>query len=433
MLSASDGELLTNTDPGSVMGSLLRKYWVPALLSTELKPGEAPVRLQILGERLIAFRSLDNEVGIVGEFCAHRRASLFYGRNEPSGPLGEGCGMRCAYHGWKYDVSGQCVDMPNEPPTSRFKDKIKILSYPSGERGGVIWIYMGNDEAPDLPELEWAMLSGSHRYISKRIQRSNFMQAMEGGLDSSHVSFLHSDAPLWNPPWTHQADGIRKHLKAGNPKFFVEPTDYGLLIGARRVTEEEMYYWRITQWVMPWYSVVPRDEGEPIGAHAWVPIDNENCWVWSINYTPESPLTEDQLDFYRSGGGIHAETIPGSQTPLRNQGNDYLIDRALQKAGVSLSGITGIAMQDAAMQESMGVIVDRREEHLGTTDIGIITARRRLLAEARSLESGNEVVSGRDPKTHRVRSASAILESSASWVDATKNARIADEELYPKD
>lgn len=289
---------------------------------------------------------------------------------------------------------------------------------------------MGNDEVPGLPELEWAMLPDAHKYISRRIQRTNFVQAMEGGLDSSHVSFLHSDAPLWNPPWTHQTSGIRKHLKSGNPKFYVEPTDYGLLIGARRVTDQEKYYWRITQWLMPWYTVVPRDEGEPIGAHAWVPIDDENCWVWSINYLPEQPLRTEQLDFYRNGGGIHAETIPGTLIPVRNQSNDYLIDRALQKSGVSLSGIAGIAMQDAAMQESMGPVADRRQEHLGSTDVGIVTARRRLLAESRALANGNNVVSGRDPATHRVRSASAVLATDASWVEATAGVRLALESLY---
>lgn len=430
MRSSTEGELLTNTQRGSLMGSLLRQYWLPGLLSSELRAGESPQRLKLLDEHLIAFRAEDGTAAIVNEFCAHRGASLFYGRNEGMNSSDGTCGLRCAYHGWKYNSNGQCIDMPNEPPTSRFKERIALKSYRCEERGGVLWVYMGEGDAPGLPELEWAMLDGSHRYISRRLQCCNFLQAMEGGLDSSHVSFLHSDAPLWNPSWTHQSTGIRKHLKAGNPKFFVEATDYGLLIGARRITEQEDYYWRITQWIMPWYSVVPRDEGEPIGAHAWVPVDNENCWVWSINYLPESPLREEQIEFYRGGGGIHAEMLPGTSIPLRNRENDYLIDRTLQKSGLSLSGISGIAMQDAAMQESMGPVVDRTEEHLGSTDVGIVTARRRLLAEARALAAGNRNVSGRNPSQHRVRSASAILAKSASWVEATTQARVALEELY---
>lgn len=430
MLSSDDARMLTITSGGTPMGNLLRRYWIPALLSTELEIGGQPKRVQIMSEKLIAFRSSETEVGVVDEFCAHRRASLFYGRNETEKFSDGKCGIRCAYHGWKYDSSGSCIDMPNEPPTSKFKDRIKLKSYSAKERGGIIWVYMGEDDPPGLPELEWLMLPSTHKFISRRFQRTNFMQAMEGGLDSSHVSFLHSDAPLWNPPWTHQSTGIRRHLKAGNPKFFVEPTDYGLLIGARRITELDEYYWRITQWIMPWYTMVPRDELEPIGAHAWVPIDDESCWTWSINYIPEEPLSSEQLEFYRNGGGIHAETLGGSLLPIRNQENDYLIDRTLQKAGVSLSGISGIAMQDAAMQESMGPIVDRREEHLGSTDIGVITARRRLLAEAKGLEAGNIEVSARDPLTHRVRSASAILNPDASWIDATSEARLASESLY---
>ena len=432
MLTVSDNELLTQVGPGTPMGTLLRRYWIPAMLIEELtEPGSAPVRLKLLGESLVAFRNHDGRIGVLQENCAHRGASLFFGRNEGQNSPDGNVGLRCSYHGWKYDTSGKCVDMPNEPATSRFKNHIQLTSYPAAERGDVVWVYMGPaGDVPALPELEWAMLPEGHRFVSKRLQRSSFAQAMEGGIDSSHVSFLHSDAPLWSPSWTHQVDGIRKHLAKGSPKFFVEPTDYGLLLGARRETADEEYYWRVTQWLMPWYSMVPRDEEEPIGAHAWVPIDDETCWAWSINYVPERPFRKEEVDYYRGGGGIHAEVIPGTYETMRNAENDYLIDRVLQKAGVSFSGIAGIAMQDVAMQESMGAVVDRQQENLGSADAGIIAARNRLLSEARALVDSDATPSGLEPESQRVRSTSTVLPKETSWVDATKEGRRAAEELY---
>jgi phthalate 4,5-dioxygenase oxygenase subunit len=432
MLSNEDNRLLTRVGAGTPMGEMLRRYWVPALLCEELpEPGSPPTRLKLLGESLVAFRNHDGKVGVLQEFCAHRRASLFFGRTEGYDSRDGNTGLRCSYHGWKYDVDGNCVDMPNEPSTSRFKQHIRLTSYPTAERGDVIWVYMGPDDLkPELPDLEWAMLPESHRFVSKRLQRSSFVQAMEGGIDSSHVSFLHSDAPLWNPSWTHQTTGPRKHLATGSPKFYVEPTDYGLLLGARRETEGDEYYWRVTQWLMPWYSMVPRDEEEPIGAHAWVPIDDDTCWAWSINYVPERPLRKEQTDFYRGGGGIHAAVIPGTFEPTQNAENDYEIDRILQKAGVSFSGIAGIAMQDVAMQESMGSIVDREKENLGSADAGIIAARKRLLSAVKALAESGIQPSGLDPRTHRVRSTTIVLPKDTPWVEATSVSRQAAPELY---
>jgi phenylpropionate dioxygenase-like ring-hydroxylating dioxygenase large terminal subunit len=383
-----------------------------------------------MGENLVAFRDHSGTIGVLQEFCAHRRASLFYGRNENIDSRDGNCGLRCSYHGWKYDVTGQCIDLPNEPPQSRFKKHIKLTSYPAVERGGIVWIYMGPAELkPELPELEWAMLPEAHRFASLRIQQSNYLQAMEGGIDSSHVSFLHSDAHLWNPEWTHSNRGDRKHLVSSTaPRFFIQPTDYGMFIGARRETTDDRYYWRITQWLMPWFSMVPRDAGESIAAHAWVPIDDYRCLAWSVNYHPERPLMKKETDFYRNGGGIHAELIPGTNDPVRNAANHYHINRVLQQT-VSFTGISGIAMQDVAMQESMGAITDRQHEHLGSSDAAIIAARKRLAAEARALRETGESPSGTDPAGHRVRSATVILPKDADWVKETSAERAAQAQL----
>src|SRR5262249_44439999 len=185
-LTHEQNEQLTSTGPGTLLGDLFRRYWVPALLADEIaEPDGAPVRVQLLGEKLVAFRDTQGRIGLISEFCAHRGVSLWFGRNEESG-------LRCPYHGWKYDVTGQCVELPSEDAGNGYCQKIKLVSYPCVEIGGVIWAYMGPPEAkPPLPSFEWVKLPSTHRFLSKRWQESNWLQGMEGGIDSSHVSFLH--------------------------------------------------------------------------------------------------------------------------------------------------------------------------------------------------------------------------------------------------
>jgi phthalate 4,5-dioxygenase oxygenase subunit len=423
MLSAADNEFLTKTGPGTRMGKLFRRYWIPALLPEELPhPDCPPVRVTLLGENLVAFRDSEGKIGLLEEGCAHRKVSLYFGQNLD-------CGLRCPYHGWKYDVNGSCVDMPSEPAESKLKNSIKLRSYPCKEFGGVIWTYMGPEElTPELPVFEWSQVPDNQVYASKRIQRTNYAQSIEGGIDSSHVSFLHADTVLWNPE--RKKSALSKTFKDGAPRFFIEPTDYGMMIGARRNAGEGNHYWRITQFMFPWYTMIPASDDKPIGGHAWVPIDDENCMVWSFNYHPVRPLTNTELHMYKSGGEIHTPLIPGSYLPVRNKDNDYLIDRDLQK-GASLSGIKGISAQDMAMQESMGPIVDRTTEHLGTSDTAVIMMRRLLMKAANDLETGAEPP-GIQPESQRVRSISITLPEGESWIEATEEARKADKSTFMK-
>jgi phthalate 4,5-dioxygenase oxygenase subunit len=419
MLTKEQNELLVRTDPGTPMGQLFRRYWIPALLAEEIPtPDCPPVRVKLLGEQLIAFRDSNNRIGLLDEFCAHRTASLFFGRNEE-------CGLRCAYHGWKYDIEGNLVDMPSEPEGSRFKDRIKQRAYPCVERAGVIWTYMGPPELPPaLPELEWMLLEDNQRFISKRLQESNYLQAMEGGIDSSHVSFAHrfnlEDDPM------HSGTEGNKYLKADTrPKFEVAESDGGLVIGARRMADEENYYWRITQWIMPWYTIIPPfGTHNPLGGHAWVPIDDENCWAWSWNYHPTRALREDELAAMRAGDGIHVKYIPGTYRPLANKTNEYLIDRQAQAEGKTFSGVAGIAAQDFSLQESMGSICDRTKERLGTSDAAIILARRRLLAAVEELDE-LDLLPGALPEHQRVRSTALLLPRSVPFQEGAQEALIA--------
>jgi phenylpropionate dioxygenase-like ring-hydroxylating dioxygenase large terminal subunit len=402
MLTREQNELLTQTGPGTRMGELFRRYWIPALLSEEVVGNDSdPVRVQLLGERLICFRDTEGRLGLIDEFCSHRTASLYFGRNEEGG-------LRCAYHGWKYDVDGNCVDMPSEPEGSKFCTRVKQRAYKAVEAGGLIWAYMGPaDKEPPLPDLEWMGLNPEKRFISKRRQFSNYLQAMEGGIDSSHVSFAHrfnlDDDPL------HAGTEGNKYLKADTrPKFEVVESDGGLLIGARRNADEENYYWRITQWMMPWYTIIPPfGTHNPMGGHAWVPIDDETCWAWSWNYHPTEDFGQRELDALAAGDGIHVKYKPGTYDPLASEENDYLMDRGAQRRKETFSGIAGIAAQDFSLQESMGPVCDRTKERLGTSDAAIILARRRLLAALDDLDS--DTLPGLDPQHTSVRSTSILL------------------------
>jgi phthalate 4,5-dioxygenase oxygenase subunit len=402
MLSKDQNDQLTQTGPGTLMGDLFRRYWVPALHDWELpEPDCAPVRVKLLGEKLVAFKDSQGRIGMIDEFCAHRGVSLWFGRNEEGG-------VRCPYHGWKYDVDGKCVELPSEPESSGMRERIALKSYPTLEQGGVIWVYMGPPELkPAPPELEWTLVKSKQRFVSKRFQECNYLQAMEGGIDSSHVSFLHS-MELNRDPLFKGSRGNEHNLNDRMPHFDVVDFEGGLFIGARRNAGEGKYYWRITPWIMPWYSLIPPRAGHPIGAHAWVPIDDENCWSWSINYHPTRDLTESEVKAMENGAGIHVKYIPGTFIPVQNKHNDYMIDRAGQKSGHTYSGVEGIAMQDASLQESMGAIQDRTKENLCLTDKGIASARARLLRAAKANRDGKRIPA-LDPAEQRVRSCSIEL------------------------
>jgi hypothetical protein len=342
--------------------------------------------------------------------------SLWFGRNEENG-------LRCPYHGWKYDVTGQCVEIPSEPDNPRLCQRMKLKSYPLVERGGVLWTYMGPPELqPPLPEHEWAMVAPSRRYVSKRWQECNYLQAMEGGIDSSHVSFLHRHTMAVDPLFKG-AKGNEYNLKDLRPHFEVVESPGGLYIGARRNTGDGRCYWRITQWVLPSFTLIPPRADHPIGGHCWVPLDDENCWVWSTNHHAARALTREERNALENGRGIHTPMIPGSFRPVANKDNDYRMDRQAQKEGRSFSGVEGFAMQDASVQESMGPIQDRTRENLVPTDQGIVMARRRLLAACELAQQAKHLP-GTDPAHQRVRSVSIILPQGVAFSEAAGDALV---------
>jgi phenylpropionate dioxygenase-like ring-hydroxylating dioxygenase large terminal subunit len=407
MFTAQDNERLTRVGPNTAMGRVFRRFWLPLLLSEELAaPDCDPVRVTLLGEKLIAFRDSKGRLGLLDRHCPHRRADLYFGRNEE-------CGLRCTYHGWKFDVDGNVLEMPAEPANTPLLREVKIKSYPVREQGGVIWAYLGDrgHMPAEPPLLEWARVPDAHRYVTKRLQETNFAQGVEGGIDSSHVSILHSKLkPDLGETFRARQVSISPKLPYmatdTAPKFFLRDTDYGFLIGARRRATDNEFYWRITQFLLPFYTMIaPRDEKGPIMGHAWVPIDDYNCWNFTFTWNPYEPLGEADRD----DNEVHMEVVKdGSYRPRLNRDNDYGLDRLVQREQ-SCSGIPGIGAQDTAIQESMGPIVDRENEHLGTGDTAIVAFRRRLLRLAADYERGVMPAMPEHPEWYQVRSAGVVL------------------------
>jgi nitrite reductase/ring-hydroxylating ferredoxin subunit len=402
MLRLEENELLTRIGPGTPMGALMRRYWIPFLLSHQLaEPDGAPVRVKLLGERLIAFRDTQGRVGLLDERCSHRTASLFFGRNEE-------CGLRCAYHGWKFDVNGNCLDTPSEPEDTGLKHKIKQKAYPCLERGGVLWTYMGPAELkPEFPALEWTQVPASHRFLTRHVQECNWLQALEGGFDTSHLSFLHRG----------EAD-----LKVPS-RYELITTDFGFVAGTGREAPGGAVTWSANVMLMPFHKLIAT---RPLGAHMWVPIDDENTMNYCIEYTPDRPLRDDEMERSRTWHGIHAEHFPDSDRAVLNRDNDYLIDRALQRSGKSFTGIKGVGMQDCSVQESMGPIADRTLEHLGKSDTVIVRLRRFLLRTLHDLDSGSPLP-GRNFASYRVRSALFTLPADRAFEQAMNEFVLIDE------
>jgi len=418
VLNDTENELLTRIGPGTPMGNLFRQYWQPALMSTELpEPDCVPLRVRLLGEDLIAFRDSSGRVGMLGNHCPHRGASLFFGRNEEDG-------LRCVYHGWKFDVSGQCVDMPNEPPESNFKHKIRQTAYPCVERNGAIWVYMGPREVPpELPQYEWTTVPEGHYSISKSMRECNWAQALEGDLDDAHVPALHSFLKFeYERGSANQYYGRPLHLE-------VAVTPFGVLSGSRRDADDGMVNWRITPVLFPSSSMFTVGNLSEVGIvwiRMWIPLDDEHTAQWRIRWKPAAPL----LGVEETEAGPGGYLPQGSQwweqwRPSGNKSNDYFLDREAQRTE-SFTGIPGFPLQDKMATESQGAIANRAIEHLGSTDKVIAAMRQRLMAAARALQDKGTTPPGVDePEVYAVRSAIVNLPAELNWVEASRDMIVA--------
>ena len=419
MSKQKDSEDLVRVGPGTVMGEMMRQYWIPAAMSSELERDGAPVRLMLLGERLIAFRDSSGRVGIMDHRCPHRCASLFLGRNEENG-------IRCVYHGWKYDAEGNCVDMPNAPPKQDFKHKVKAKAYKTAERNGLIWVYMGaRKEAPPLPAIEASMLPEAELQISFVQRECNWLQALEGDIDTSHFGFLHAGNVQ---PDDVPADNLMRYTVTNRaPEFHVTDTEYGTMYCAYRAAEAGQTYWRFANFLFPFWTQTPQGAFDRVNSRAWVPMDDTHTMFVSLSWK-NLPASRAPLSHTRDlpGSKLTMDFVPnttdwyGRWRLAGNLANDWLIDRQAQKSGGVYTGIVGIQAQDQAITESMGPVIDHGFEHLGPSDKMITRTRRRLLRAARALKKDGAVPPGVDEPDIfvNVRSGDFLADEKIAWRDA---------------
>jgi phthalate 4,5-dioxygenase len=399
MLSLEDNRLLTRVGPGTPMGDLFRRFWLPALLTEELPgPDCVPVRLRLLGEDLIAFRDTEGRVGVFDAFCPHRNAPLFFGRNEESG-------LRCVYHGWKFDVSGACVDMPNCEEGDSFKDKVNISAYPVYEGGNMVWVYMGpRDKQPPYPAFEWLEYPDSHRYVFKYFMDCNYLQTLENEFDPSHSSFLHTtlDGNASNPFNRITKNAGPPPPRNRKPHIEAVDTDYGAAM-IRRWRDEagEEQTALVAPFMMPCFSNAGALNAPGVfSMNLKVPVDDENSVFFRMRWS-RSPLAPDVLNEMKHGNYEFPAVMPGTYRTHENKANDYLIDRNKQRF-FTFTGISNTPVQDFAMVENQrGPLADRSREVLVSSDKYIIHVRKRLLNAARALAEGIEPAEPWRPEAYR--------------------------------
>ena len=393
MLTSSENDLLTQTNEGTPMGEYFRRFWQPVALSTELnEPDGAPIRVNVLGEQLVAFRDTEGKIGLIDSFCPHRGANLFFGRNEE-------CGLRCVYHGWKFDVHGKAIDMPNVPPGVSSHDSMRVKAYPTREFGGFVWAFLGpppeslpNGTLPEIPQLEFGLVAAENRYTTKQLLECNWAQIMEGDLDTSHFSFLHMPAP--NVPSNENPDApaderrLRWIRNDPMPQFSIVEHEVGFVAGGARDADGEKY-WRMTQYMVPAHGTGPSAmPGETYFGFTVVPVTDTASWVYAYAWNPERTIDDEERAKLKSGHGIMAELGPDYR-PLKNRSNDFMIDRDDQKYH-TFTGVKGLAEQDAMIQQSQGFIVDRTREHLTATDAAVVRFRKTVMDAAQTLADGEE-------------------------------------------
>ena len=431
MLNQEDNDIVTRVGRGTPMGDLMRQYWVPALPSSEFPgPDSPPVRMKLLGEYLVMFRDTNGDMGCFAESCPHRGASLVYGRNED-------CGLRCAYHGWKYDVTGQCIDMPSEPEGSTFVSKVKARAYPARDVNHMVWIYMGPREVPPpFPEFDITTLPPENvAPPSVMMEEANWLQNLEGDIDSAHLDWLHSRLTEDSPATPGAFRGTWTVDK--RPRLEVVPTDYGAYYSARRTHTDGREWHRINQFIFPFHTMISVDNG--VSLRSFVPLDDQHAMLIFQTGCLDGPIAESKQlatgpDMFESVGGyIERTSEPHSYymtkaNRLNHYGRDFEVEKAQMFSGIPFV----VNLQDRAMTELMmnangERIYDRTHEHLGTTDAMVIVVRRQLARAAKAFrDSGKLPPNVDDVRFNHVRQCEVVLPPGADWIQETEELRSSD-------
>lgn len=407
MLTKENNELLTRVTGDAPMAKFMKRFWVPAVRAARLEPDGEPIRFKLFGESYIAFRGTDGQVGIFDERCPHRRASLSLARNEENS-------LTCLYHGWKFHVSGKTIAAPTEPPEKEqhFCSKVPLKHYPVREAGGVVWTFLGEGEPTQFPEFEFNQLPESHLLVRIAKVNANWLQILEGTLDSAHVSVLHQESVR------KVGATVNKTQHDLAPKYEIDPQPYGYRAGALRKMPDGSQYVRISEFVQPWYSFIPKSPEENHVSAITVPIDDENSYQWFIFYNHERPLTLEDMAITERQFGIDPNLSPdnfyeGSKEGRWNQ------DRSKMKN--HFTGMYGVLVEDYVITESMGPISDREKEYLGSSDSFITKIRWHLLRALKDMEEGKTPY-GLDQEIDypSIRSTNGVLSPSEDWRTAPK-------------
>jgi phthalate 4,5-dioxygenase len=408
MLSPADNERLTRVGPRTPMGEMLREFWTPALRSDAIEADGAPKRVRLLGENFVAFRATDGRVGFFAEHCPHRGVSLALGRNEDNA-------LRCIFHGWKFTVDGRCVETPTEPIEHRetFCARVPLKHYPAREAGGMVWVYLGKRATPPkLFDFEFHA-PPAEALVRCAIVHGNWLQGLEGQLDSAHIGMLHRSSTA---NVVRGVNTLNTYARMNtSPRFEIIEQPYGFREAALRDLGDGTVYARIREVVFPYYSFIPADHGDPRLVVVVVPIDDEWSAHWYYYMNPFGPVP----DWYRQWAVIG--TTPDSDNYSADMGglvNMWNQNRKAMKDG-HWSGILGnFTYEDFTVEESMGPITDRSQEFLGTSDAVIVRARRMLLEALREHEAG-KLPFGLDQNLdyRRIRALSIRYSASTNWRD----------------
>ena len=400
-MTPEQNDILCRVENEAPMGKLMRQHWMPACMSEEVaEPDCTPLRVRLLGENMVVFRDTEGRVGALAEACPHRGASLAFGRNEE-------CGLRCLYHGWKFDVHGNAVDMSSEPVDAQIRSTMKTRAYPVEEAGGFVWVWMGPENAvAQFDPPNWCAVPADKISIMKIHGACNWAQILEGAIDSAHSSSLHSS----NMPVASEVSGSTATDSAWlrpsadkAPRLEVQKTSFGFRYVAIRkpiVDPDKQDYIRMTLFVAPYTVHIPSNNQYHL-SQMLVPVDDENTMFYWIAWHPTKGIAQDAWRKF-CGAEIGKDVEPVTFRKVRNKENHYMQDRAAMKAG-NFTGIDGIPFQDMAMWESMGPIADRSHDRLGSSDKAIFTFRTGMFRAAQAVAKGEPAIRSVEPRVPHVK------------------------------
>jgi len=392
VVDAAENQRLTESGPGTAGGALLRQYWQPAALSEELQGDRPLARVRLLGEDLVMFRNELGELGLLDRKCSHRGADLAFGRLEDGG-------LRCSFHGWLFDPAGSCLETPAEPADSTFCSRIQHTSYPVIEQNGIVWAWLGEGDAPELPGFDCMVAPSQQVFAFKGMWGCNWLQAHEVGIDPSHASFLHRFLEDEDDQYglqfrssiTDTGIPATKLLREiASPEITVEPTGYGFRLVTLRDFRGEFTHVRVTNSIFPNAITIPMSNEMAITQ--WhVPIDDHSCYWYSMFVSYTDPVDADEMRAQRIG----AVDLP-SYRPRTGREDNWGYNAAEQRTATYTGMGFDINVHDQWAVESPGVVHDRTREHLSRADVAI-RAHRRLLLAAMDYPTDVNLIGSADP------------------------------------